>query len=93
MTHEAAPDAERLEALIAVLMGLDPALSPIGAAIVAACAEGLASDSRSVSNGLGIAHALVLREIHALRAQGILDITRRDARTMRTFYAFATPSC
>ena len=87
MTSDTTPDLERFDALISALQTLEPNLSSIGAALVAALAEELAADSRSAANGLGLAHALVLREVRALEALGMLAIARRDARTMRTFYA------
>lgn len=87
MTSDTTPDLERFDALVSALLAIEPALSPIGAALVAALAEELAADSRSAANRLGLAHALVLREVHALEASDMLAIARRDARTMRTFYA------
>jgi hypothetical protein len=59
------------------------ALDATGAALIAAVHLGIGSDSRSLSNKLGIAHALVLREINALSGQ-FLTIVKRDARTQRT---------
>lgn len=83
------PDIERFEALVAALLDLDAALSPIGAAVLTACHMGVADDSRSAANRLGLAHALVLRELHALDERAILTISRRDTRVMRTFYAIS----
>lgn len=60
------------------------AIDATGAAIIAAIHLGIGSDSRSLSNKLGIAHALVLREINALSGK-MLTIVKRDARTQRTF--------
>ncbi len=60
------------------------AIDATGAAIIAAIHLGISSDSRSLSNRLGIAHALVLREINALSGK-MLTIVKRDARTQRTF--------
>ncbi len=59
-------------------------VSATGAALIAAIHFGIGRDSRSLSNKLGIAHALVLREINAL-AGTLVTVTRRDARTQRTF--------
>ncbi|MEJ8308876.1 hypothetical protein [Agrobacterium larrymoorei] len=59
-------------------------LQPTGAAIIAAIHMGIGNDSRSLSNQLGVAHALVLREISTLSGT-LLRIVRRDARTQRTF--------
>lgn len=60
------------------------ALDATGAALVAAIHLGIGTDSRSLSNKLGIAHALVLREINALSGQ-FVTIVKRDARTQRTW--------
>ncbi len=60
------------------------ALDATGAALIAAVHLGIGGDSRSLSNKLGIAHALVLREINALSGQ-FLTIVKRDARTQRTW--------
>ncbi|MES5096857.1 hypothetical protein ABUK73_01365 [Agrobacterium sp. BA1120] len=60
------------------------ALDATGAALIAAVHLGIGSDSRSLSNRLGIAHALVLREINAL-SDRMLTIVKRDARTQRTW--------
>ncbi|NTF32113.1 hypothetical protein [Rhizobium skierniewicense] len=60
------------------------ALDATGAALIAAIHLGIGSDSRSLANKLGIAHALVLRDINALSGR-LLTITKRDARTQRTW--------
>ena len=60
------------------------ALDATGAALIAAVHLGIGDDSRSLSNKLGIAHALVLREINALSGR-MLTIVKRDARTQRTW--------
>ncbi|SCX28325.1 hypothetical protein [Agrobacterium rosae] len=60
------------------------AIDATGAALVAAVHLGIGTDSRSLSNRLGIAHALVLREINALSGR-MLTIVKRDARTQRTW--------
>ncbi|MET0171559.1 MAG: hypothetical protein ABW206_04090 [Agrobacterium vaccinii] len=60
------------------------ALDATGAALIAAVHLGIGNDSRSLSNKLGIAHALVLREINALSGR-MLTIVKRDARTQRTW--------
>ena len=60
------------------------ALDVTGAALVAAVHLGIGNDSRSLSNKLGIAHALVLREINALSGR-MITIVKRDARTQRTW--------
>ncbi len=60
------------------------ALDATGAALIAAVHLGIGNDSRSLSNKLGIAHALVLREVNALSGR-MLTIVKRDARTQRTW--------
>lgn len=60
------------------------AIDATGAALIAAVHLGVGSDSRSLSNKLGIAHALVLREITALSDRWV-RVTKRDVRTQRTF--------
>ena len=73
-------------ALVARVQGEDPRLTGIQAALVAAARMGVASDSRTFANRLGLAHALVLRELNALAERGVVRIDGRDARTMRTRY-------
>ncbi|KQR35206.1 hypothetical protein ASF91_01715 [Rhizobium sp. Leaf155] len=76
--------ATRFMAAVDELLQIAPAgLQPTGAALIVAVHIGLGSDSRSLSNKLGIAHALVLREISALSGT-LLHIVRREARTQRT---------
>ncbi|NTE86430.1 hypothetical protein [Agrobacterium rubi] len=60
------------------------ALDATGAALIAAVHLGIGNDSRSLSNKLGIAHALVLREINGLSGR-MLTIVKRDTRTQRTW--------
>ncbi len=77
--------ATRFMAAVDELLQIAPTgLQPTGAALIVAVHIGLGSDSRSLSNKLGIAHALVLREISALSGT-LLQIVRREARTQRTF--------
>ncbi|OJF91298.1 hypothetical protein [Pararhizobium antarcticum] len=60
-------------------------LSPLAAGIVVALSMDIASDSRSLAKALGIAHALVLREISLMTGPATLvNIRARDARTQRT---------
>lgn len=76
--------ATRFMAAVDELLQIAPAgLQPTSAALIVAVHIGLGSDSRSLSNKLGIAHALVLREISALSGT-LLHIVRREARTQRT---------
>ena len=64
----------------------DTALSSLAAAIVVAVATGIAGDSRSFAKLFGVEHALVVREINMMSAPDApVEITRRDARTQRTF--------
>jgi hypothetical protein len=60
------------------------AIDATGAALVAAIHLGIGADSRSLSKTLGIAHALVLREITALSGR-FITVVKRDARTQRTW--------
>jgi len=74
-------------ALVEKLTGHAQDLSSLGAGIIAALALGVASDSRAFARVLGIEHALVLREVNLLGADGgYLQITQRDPRTQRTRY-------
>ncbi len=74
-------------ALVEKLAGDAQNLSSLGAGIIAALALGVASDSRSFARVLGVAHALVLREVNLLGADGgYIVITQRDPRTQRTRY-------
>ena len=82
-----------------VAQGSSQALSATGAAILLAIHLDIATDSRSISNRLGLAHALVLREISALSPR-FVRVTKRDARTQRNWLevtaegqALAAPSC
>ncbi|MCK9552896.1 hypothetical protein [Aquamicrobium sp.] len=81
------PDAEAFIDTAERLMRLESRLSPLQAGLLAAHHLGIARDSRSFSRLLDIEHALVLREITALEETGeLLSVTKRDSRTMRTFY-------
>ncbi|MBO9654376.1 MAG: hypothetical protein J7562_08615 [Agrobacterium tumefaciens] len=71
-------------AAVARIQASSPALTATGAAILLAVHLNIATDSRSVANRLGLAHALVLREITVL-SPGFLRVTKRDARTQRSF--------
>ncbi|MBS0268823.1 MAG: hypothetical protein JSS54_07575 [Proteobacteria bacterium] len=78
-----------LEAVLA-LSTEEPALSQLGAAILAALHFGIAKDSRTFSRKFDIAHALVLREITALSEDvSFLRVVGRNPRTQRTEYAFS----
>ena len=60
------------------------AIDATGAALIAAVHLGVGTDSRSLSNKLGLEHALVLREINTLSGR-FLTIGKRDPRTQRTW--------
>ena len=78
---------ERYMALVEAALDETAELTPIGAGILAAAHLGIAADSRSFAKTLGIAHALVLREVDGLSEEaGWLTVTKRDPRTQRTFY-------
>lgn len=80
-------DAQTFLSLIEQKQVGDFRLTPIQAAILAALELGIACDSRTFSRLLGIAHALVLREVTALAQRGdALRIVKRDERTLRTHY-------
>jgi DNA-binding HxlR family transcriptional regulator len=70
--------------LVADIRSADPALSPVGAGLLAALHLGVCRDSRSFSRILGIAHALVLREVTDLSDRALLSIVGRNERTQRT---------
>jgi hypothetical protein len=53
---------------------------------------GIAGDTRTFARMLGIAHSLVLREVNALaEREGVLQIVKRDLRTMRVHYTLPPP--
>ena len=80
-------DATDYMALVDALEAQSGRISRLGAGILAAAALEIASDSRSFARILGVAHALVLREISALSADGgYISIVKRDERTQRTKY-------
>ena len=81
-------DADRFFELVDALRTDRPDLTPIEAAILVAAEQGIASDSRTFARKMGLAHALVLREVDTLvEDRGLLQIVKRDARTMRIFYS------
>lgn len=74
-------------AFVDALMTASRSLTGLGAGIVAALALDIASDSRTFARLLGVAHALVLREISVLgQEHGYVRIRQRDPRTQRTRY-------
>ncbi|WP_064696830.1 hypothetical protein [Rhizobium aegyptiacum] len=88
--NEEASAADRFLALVAAAQESDVALTPIQAGLLVAAELGIASDSRSFARMLGIAHALVLRDLSALAEHDDrLQIVKRDPRTMRVQYRLA----
>lgn len=83
---ETVSDSEQFMDLVARLCAAQPELTPIQAGIIIAAQQNIARDSRTFARLLGLAHALVLREITTLCDQNHLTITKQDARTLRTFY-------
>ncbi len=76
---------ERFLGAVSALSSEEPALSQLGAAILAALRFGIAKDSRTFSRKFDIAHALVLREIAALSDDaGFFQVVGRNPRTQRT---------
>lgn len=62
-------------------------LSQMGAAILLATNQGLATDSRDFAKKFDLAHAMVIRECAILADElGLIKISKRDERTMRTYY-------
>lgn len=74
-------------ALVSDICAADPKLTPVGAGLLAALHLGVCSDSRSFSRILGIAHALVLREVTDLSGRRLLSVTSRNERTQRAALA------
>ncbi|RWY76036.1 hypothetical protein [Rhizobium sp. WSM1325] len=90
MSQEAS-EADRFLALVAAAQGRDIRLTSIQAGLVAA-ELGIAGDSRAFARMLGIAHSLVLRELNVLaEREGVLQIVKRDLRTMRVHYTLPPP--
>ncbi|WP_430473864.1 hypothetical protein ACQ0MK_18540 [Thalassospira lucentensis] len=84
---ETPPDSEQFMNLVARLCAMQPELTPIQAGIIIAAQHDIARDSRTFARLLGLAHALVLRELNALLQLGdVLELIKRDERTLRTYY-------
>jgi hypothetical protein len=84
---EEASDADRFLALVAAAQVRDIRLTSIQAGLLVAADLGIARDSRAFARLLGIAHSLVLRELNVLEErEGVLQIVKRDLRTMRVHY-------
>lgn len=78
-------------AFVEALMTASSSLSGLGAGIVAALALNIAADSRTFARLLGVAHALVLREVSGLGQDGgYLRVRQRDPRTQRIRYELST---
>ncbi|MBB2674446.1 hypothetical protein CPT32_12205 [Rhizobium sophoriradicis] len=89
---EEASDAGRFLDLVAAAQARNAGLTSIQAGLLVAAELNIATDSRSFARKLGIAHALVLRELNALAERDdTLEIVKRDPRTMRVFYRLANP--
>ncbi len=83
----AARGSDDLARLIAKARGTDPRLSTIQACLIVAFNHSIANDSRTFARLFEVPHAVVLRELVDLaEAHGRLLVTRRDSRTMRTYY-------
>ncbi|WP_332302280.1 hypothetical protein [Rhizobium sp. GR12] len=76
--------ASFMAAVEQIVQGSSQALTATGAAILLAIQLDIATDSRSIAKRLGLAHALVLREITILSPR-FVRVTKRDARTQRSF--------
>ncbi|MGO6684070.1 hypothetical protein, partial [Rhizobium leguminosarum] len=74
-------------ALVAAAQGWDTRLTSIQAGLLVAAVLGIARDSRAFARKLGIALSLVLRELIVLEErEGVLQIVKRDPRSMRVHY-------
>nr|WP_206118320.1 hypothetical protein [Rhizobium laguerreae] len=73
--------------MVAAAQGREIRLTSIQAGLLVAAELGIARDSRAFARLLGIAHSLVLRELNVLgEREGVLQIVKRDLRTMRVHY-------
>lgn len=80
---------DRILETIAAIRASAPEVTPIGGGLMAALHLGIAKDSRTFSRLLGIAHALVLREIADLTERDrLIRVVYRNSRTQRTEFAF-----
>ncbi|PDS75699.1 hypothetical protein [Rhizobium sp. L43] len=85
--NEETSDVDRFLALVAAAQAGDARLTTIQAGLLVAAELGIAHDSRAFARRLGIAHSFVLRELNALaEREGVLEIVKRDPRTMRGHY-------
>ncbi|MBN9251680.1 MAG: hypothetical protein BGO03_01630 [Mesorhizobium sp. 61-13] len=82
------PDPEAFLTAVDKLMICDCRLTRLQAGLLAATQLDIAHDSRSFARLLGVPHALVLRVLAELgEREGLIRVTKRDARTMRNHYA------
>lgn len=80
-------EAELFLSLVTQMQAKDPRLNSMQAALIVAAERGIACDSRTFARLLGVAHALVLRELNALaEMDGPLRVIKKEARTLRTHY-------
>lgn len=87
MNDEDRDQSERFLALVAERQAKDSRLTSLQAALIVAAEADIAHDTRTFARLLGVAHALVLRELNALvEMGGPLRIVKREARTLRSFY-------
>lgn len=85
MTGEPQVSEEQFLAAVEDARLADPSLTPVGAGLLAALHLDVCRDSRTFSRLLGIAHALVLREISYLTDdRSLLAVLSRNERTQRT---------
>jgi hypothetical protein len=87
---EANSAVEAYTAEVDALVEADDRLSPLAAGILVAAHLDIAHDSIAFAKALDISHALVLREVESLASDlQLLEMTRRDPRTQRTYYALS----
>lgn len=93
MNHEGATTEDvtgRYLGLVDLVNEMQPQITRLGAGIIAALLLDIAADTRQFARIFDVEHALVLREVNMLaQANGPLQITRRDARTQRSFFALS----
>ncbi len=86
-------EVDRFLALVAAAQEGDIRLTSIQAGLLVAAELGIARDSRAFARKLGIAHSLVLRELNVLaERQDLLEIVRREPRTMTVHYTLPPAS-
>jgi hypothetical protein len=85
-----APDSQVFMSRVHALLKAEVArISPLAAGIMVAIDMGIA-DSRSFARLLGVEHALVLREVaHLSDLDGLIRVTGRHAKTLRTSLALS----